>query len=78
MLAGVGPATAGERAPLAGGGEVGGLVAAVGRRGIGGPATGVGVVWARTVRGGIVGQGYDEVRLRFEARQAADLGMKLG
>jgi alpha-ketoglutarate-dependent taurine dioxygenase len=35
-------------------------------------------VEARTVRGGIVGQGYDEVRLRFEARQAADLGMKLG
>jgi hypothetical protein len=28
-----------------------------------------------TVRGGIVGQAYDEVRHTFEVRQAADLGM---
>jgi Taurine catabolism dioxygenase TauD, TfdA family len=32
---------------------------------------------AGTVRGGIVGQGYDEPRRAFEARQAADLGMQI-
>jgi alpha-ketoglutarate-dependent taurine dioxygenase len=31
-----------------------------------------------SVRGGIVGQGYDEVRRTFETGQAADLGMTLG
>jgi hypothetical protein len=30
-----------------------------------------------TVRGGIIGQQYDETRRAFERRQAADLGMKL-
>ena len=30
-----------------------------------------------TVRGGIVGQGYDDARRAFEGRQAADLGMKI-
>jgi hypothetical protein len=32
---------------------------------------------AGTVRGGIVGQAYDETRRAFERRQAADLGMRL-
>lgn len=32
---------------------------------------------ARAVRGGIKGQAYDEARHRFEAQQAADLGMTL-
>jgi hypothetical protein len=32
-------------------------------------------VEAGVVRGGIAGQGYDDVRRAFEARQAADLGM---
>lgn len=31
---------------------------------------------AGSVRGGIVGQAYDEARLAFERRQAADLGMR--
>ena len=35
-------------------------------------------VEAGSVRGGIAGQGYDDARLAFEARQAADLGMRLG
>ena len=30
---------------------------------------------AGAVRGGIIGQAYDDARLRFETRQAADLGM---
>jgi hypothetical protein len=30
-----------------------------------------------TMRGGIIGQAYDEARQSFEARQAADLGMRL-
>ena len=34
-------------------------------------------VTAGTVRGGIVGQAYDEARRAFEARQAADLGMQV-
>jgi hypothetical protein len=34
-------------------------------------------VKAGTVRGGIKGQAYDETRLAFERRQAADLGMKV-
>jgi hypothetical protein len=33
---------------------------------------------AGSVRGGIVGQAYDEARRGFEVRQAADLGMTLG
>jgi len=36
------------------------------------------VVEAGSVRGGIVGQGYDDVRRTFEVRQAADLGMVAG
>ncbi|MBS0644150.1 MAG: TauD/TfdA family dioxygenase [Proteobacteria bacterium] len=35
-------------------------------------------VEAGTVRGGIIGQGYDDARRGFEARQAADLGMRPG
>jgi hypothetical protein len=35
-------------------------------------------VEAGTVRGGIVGQAYDETRRAFEVRQAADLGMRVG
>jgi hypothetical protein len=35
-------------------------------------------VEAGTVRGGIRGQQYDERCLVFEARQAADLGMRVG
>ncbi|MFL5287471.1 MAG: TauD/TfdA family dioxygenase [Rhodopila sp.] len=35
-------------------------------------------VEAGTVRGGIIGQAYDETRRAFEARQAADLGMRVG
>jgi hypothetical protein len=35
-------------------------------------------VEAGTVRGGIVGQAYDESRRAFEVRQAADLGMRVG
>jgi alpha-ketoglutarate-dependent taurine dioxygenase len=31
---------------------------------------------AGSVRGGIIGQAYDDTRLRYEARQAADLGMR--
>jgi hypothetical protein len=31
----------------------------------------------RTVRGGIIGLGYDNARRAFEQRQAADLGMRL-
>lgn len=34
-------------------------------------------VEAGTVRGGIIGQAYDEARRAFEARQAADLGMRM-
>ncbi|HVZ09939.1 TauD/TfdA family dioxygenase [Rhodopila sp.] len=34
-------------------------------------------VEAGSVRGGIVGQGYDDARRGFEARQAAELGMRL-
>lgn len=34
-------------------------------------------VEAGTVRGGIVGQGYDAARRAFEVRQAADLGMRV-
>jgi hypothetical protein len=34
-------------------------------------------VEAGTVRGGIVGQAYDEHRRAFEAWQAADLGMRV-
>jgi alpha-ketoglutarate-dependent taurine dioxygenase len=34
-------------------------------------------VAAGTVRGGIVGQGYDDSRRAFEVRQAADLGMRI-
>jgi len=35
-----------------------------------------GSVEAGAVRGGIIGQAYDETRRAFEARQAADLGMR--
>jgi hypothetical protein len=35
-----------------------------------------GSVEAATVRGGIIGQAYDDVRRAYEARQAADLGMR--
>jgi Taurine catabolism dioxygenase TauD, TfdA family len=34
-------------------------------------------VEAGSVRGGIIGQGYDDARRTFEVRQAADLGMTL-
>lgn len=36
-----------------------------------------GSIEAGAVRGGIVGQAYDEVRRAYELRQAADLGMRL-
>ena len=35
-----------------------------------------GAVEADTVRGGILGQAYDETRRAYEVRQAADLGMR--
>ncbi|WP_158926323.1 TauD/TfdA family dioxygenase [Acidisphaera sp. S103] len=35
-------------------------------------------VEAGSVRGGIVGQAYDEARRAFEVRQAGDLGMRIG
>ena len=36
-----------------------------------------GSIEAATVRGGIIGQSYDDSRLAYEARQAAELGMKV-